>query len=226
MSDAREIIEAAIYAALGCTDTRKVDDFPQASTQIANFVLTELDRNGLCIAMKGARDIKFNPVGQKFGRLSITAELPRKLNRRGTPLRRWECKCDCGKTMRVMQSQISGKRPVQSCGCVRSEKIAKISRVHGFAGRIGRPPEYHVWQAMRRRCRNKNCEDYQYYGARGIDVCDRWNSFALFYADMGSRPSSGHSIDRIDVNKGYLPDNCRWATALEQRHNQRRKVAA
>jgi hypothetical protein len=78
---------------------------------------------------------------------------------------------------------------------------------------------------MRRRTTNKKCADYQYYGARGIKVCERWNDFIVFYADMGPRPTAGHSIDRIDVNGDYEPSNCRWATAVEQRHNQRRSAA-
>ena len=86
-----------------------------------------------------------------------------------------------------------------------------------------RRPERHAWQAMNRRCYNPKCPDYQDYGARGITVCERWrDSFENFLADMGPRPSSKHSIDRIDVNGNYEPSNCRWATLKEQLRNQRR----
>jgi hypothetical protein len=221
MTVAREIIELAVYAALGCTEIRGVSAFPAASKQIANFVLDELERQGFGVALKGPR-VLFNPVGQRFGRLLIARELPRKPNRQGVPIRWWECKCDCGKVIQVPQSQVSGKRAVQSCGCVSAEKLSVISRKHGFARRVGRPPEYHVWASMKRRCRSPNDPEFHNYGGRGIAVCERWNSFAHFYLDMGSRPSSIHSIDRINNDGNYEPGNCRWATPKEQRANQRR----
>jgi homospermidine synthase len=76
---------------------------------------------------------------------------------------------------------------------------------------------------MRHRCNNMDAVGYQHYGGRGIKVCERWNSFEKFLADMGERPA-GHSIDRIDVNGNYEPDNCRWATAEAQRNNTRRSI--
>lgn len=164
----------------------------------------------------------FNPVGKKFGRLLVVSELPRRISPSGISLRMWECRCDCGKTTSVSTSQICGKRPCLSCGCLIIDRTIERSTVHGFASRKDRPPEYEVWRAMRRRCRNKKCEDYPLYGGRGIDICARWESFSTFYADMGSRPSPIHSIDRVDVNGWYSPDNCRWATPVEQRRNQRR----
>jgi hypothetical protein len=163
----------------------------------------------------------FNPVGQRFGRLFVTSEMPRKISPSGISLRVWECRCECGQATRVTTSQICGKRPSRSCGCLTADKTIERNTKHGLAGK-DRPPEYEVWRAMRRRCGNARCEDYPNYGGRGISVCERWNDFIIFYADMGSRPTPSYSIDRIDVNGNYEPSNCRWATPKEQRANQRR----
>lgn len=91
---------------------------------------------------------------------------------------------------------------------------------HGHAGRDGFSPEYHSWASMMTRCYNPTREYFHLYGGRGITVCDRWKTFTNFLADMGARPE-GKSLDRIDVNGNYEPENCRWATAKEQRDNIR-----
>jgi hypothetical protein len=87
------------------------------------------------------------------------------------------------------------------------------------------PPEYRSWEGMRRRCSNPKADNYAYYGARGIYVCERWRTFQNFLTDMGPRPP-GKTLDRIDVNGNYEPGNCRWATASEQRANQRPRQPA
>jgi len=84
-------------------------------------------------------------------------------------------------------------------------------------------PLYSVWQGMRRRCDNPNHKAFPDYGGRGISVCSEWDDFHVFLRDMGPRPN-GHSIDRRDNDRGYSPDNCRWATRKEQQRNQRRAV--
>lgn len=92
---------------------------------------------------------------------------------------------------------------------------------HGHASNGELSPTYRTWRSMMLRCDHPSQDSYQYYGERGITVCDRWrDSFESFLADMGERPD-GKSIDRVDVNGNYEPGNCRWATASEQRRNQR-----
>ena len=94
----------------------------------------------------------------------------------------------------------------------------KTREYHGMR----RSPEYEIWKTMRQRCSNPKNQKYNYYGARGIMVCKRWDqSFAAFYADMGPRPSSSHSIERIEVNGNYEPLNCQWAMPIEQTRNRR-----
>ena len=86
---------------------------------------------------------------------------------------------------------------------------------------LSKTPEYKAWYSMKQRCFNLNDKKYPDYGGRGITVCDRWLNLDNFLADMGSRPTAKHSLDRIDNDSDYSPKNCRWATKTEQENNKR-----
>lgn len=132
----------------------------------------------------------------------------------------WICKCDCGNTVIVPGVHlVTGN--TKSCGCRKietSRQNGSNNKTHGMTG----TSEYKAWQSLRDRCYNVDSQQYNNYGARGIRVCNRWlNSFENFYADMGPKPSSIHSIDRMNNNGDYEPENCYWATPTQQSNNKR-----
>jgi len=152
-------------------------------------------------------------IGVRFGRLVVLARHP-KNNSGGNEM--FDCICDCGRE-RVAVGTALRRGITYTCGCGRLPGGESINRTHGQSKR----PEYSVWKAMRQRCSNIHSPDYPNYGGRGITVCERWNSsFENFIADIGSIPP-GMSLDRIDNNQGYSPENCRLTTNAVQGRNKR-----
>jgi len=152
-----------------------------------------------------------NLAGKSFGRLAVIYRVP--------PFK-WYCKCECGNA-KVIHGQSLRTGVTTSCGCLQKEKASHANTTHGMTGSI----EHRCWRHIKGRCYNKNDSRYMNYGGRGISVCDRWlSSFEHFYADMGERPSDKTSIERINNDLGYSPDNCKWATSYEQSNNTSRSV--
>jgi hypothetical protein len=151
-------------------------------------------------------------VGRRFGRLVVLSQA----GRSNAGYIKWLCRCDCGKLSSVDGGNLRAGKQI-SCGCYNNENRGKAKITHGHTS----------WQALRSRCFNPKNNRYAYYGARNITVCERWlNSFENFFADMGPKPGPSYSIDRIDLDGNYEPGNCRWATPVEQRRNQRRYIDA
>ena len=150
---------------------------------------------------------------QRFGRL-----LAIKLVETGRR-RKWLCVCDCGNET-VVKAELLRSGKTNSCGCLQKETVSHINTTHGKHNH----KLYAVWASLRQRCNNPSDKSYKYYGGRGIKVCKEWDSeFTPFYEwAISNGYKDGLSIDRINVDKDYSPDNCRWVTMKAQMNNTRR----
>lgn len=150
--------------------------------------------------------------GKKFGRLSVIEFAGRDKHRHLL----WRCVCECGNERLVAKNNLLSGRTV-SCGCYASERASNQLRKHGmFSSRF-----YSVWHDMMRRCYNKNDVHYNRYGGRGISVCEEWHDVRNFVAWCEQKnPDSGMTIDRIDNDSGYSPDNCRFVSLKDNQNNR------
>ena len=149
-----------------------------------------------------------NLTGHTYGRLTVLSYADKK----GTK-HRWNCQCECGGVAITASSNLRTGH-TKSCGCA----VKEVMTTHGMYD----SPEYKAYMGMKERCCSKGSQRYASYGGRGISICGRWlESFDKFFADMGERPTSDHSIDRINNDGNYMPNNCKWSTRSEQARNKR-----
>jgi hypothetical protein len=157
-------------------------------------------------------------TGRIFGKLTVIKQ--ENSDTKGNS--RWLCKCSCSNEKIILGYNLINNT-TKSCGCLKKEKLISRNIKHGYKGKS----TYNIWQTMIQRCNNPNSRNYPRYGGRGIKICKRWllknTGFKNFLEDVGEIPS-GKSLDRIDNNKGYSPENCKLSTRNEQMRNTRQNI--
>ncbi len=150
-------------------------------------------------------------LGKKFNHLTVVSYL----GKGRYDKHYWGCECDCGGYVELNTSRLTGNTPTRSCGCLRKEALLENRadpRKHGLSGR----KIYYIYHSMKSRCYNPNSQRWKYYGAKGVTVCEEWSnveSFCKWAEENGYK--EGLSIDRINPDLGYSPDNCEWVTVSE-----------
>lgn len=153
-------------------------------------------------------------TGKRFGRWTVLS-IAESVNKK----RLWNCVCDCGVERKVVGDSLRSGHSV-SCGCFSADSVKKRLTKHGMTDE----PLHRIWRGMLTRCNNKNVKCYPDYGGRGISVCGHWKVFENFYADMHATYSPGLTIERINNDLGYSPENCKWVEKKDQSKNRRSVV--
>lgn len=165
-----------------------------------------------CLKKENICNNRIELLGKKFGKL-LVIDYYKSINKDV----HYKCLCDCGNEPIVNKQKLKNGR-TKSCGCYKSEWAIKNKTTHN--GIKEHKNEYSVWKSMRSRCANKKNKNY---GGKGIKVCNRWDNFENFLNDMGKKPTDNHEIDRIDSDKNYSPDNCRWVTSTINNSNKKKR---
>jgi len=156
-------------------------------------------------------------TGQKFGRLTVISK-----NDRPGHLTYWNCVCDCGNTAVIAGSRLKNGN-TKSCGCLHDESSRKRAKMQFTKHGMCHTRLSSIWSSMKTRCSNPNARAYKWYGARGITFCDDWNEFEPFMEwALANGYSDNLTLERIDVNGNYEPENCKWIPFSEQGKNTRK----
>lgn len=182
-----------------------------------NLKTTKVPHCGCSPGWRGTNKRFKNLTGQKFGRLTVKYHYGK--NKHSHNL--WYCECECGGHA-IVDTNALRSGDTKSCGCLAKELTIKRSTTHGKT----KHKLYRIYAHMKERCYSENSQDYEYYGGRGIKICDEWLlDFENFYQwAINSGYTEGLTIDRIDVNGNYEPSNCRWTTMKKQNNNKRSNI--